>query len=204
MTGFCQLNIGHLSRNRFWGEDESAPHRPAMCTSSLLWHSDALLLVDPCVPYEKMDELIFNRAGRRIGDVTALFLTHPHGDHTVDAARYEGIPIYIAPGAQDDFRDSPLAERFRPFPDDCLPGVKAVLLPGHTKGSAGLAFSWEGFRVLIAGDAVMTRDFFAAGEGHFNSVDFAAVAETIQGIKEEHDFVVPGHDLIILVERDKS
>jgi len=199
MIGFCQLNIGQLSRNRFWGEDESAPRRAALCVSSLLWHGDALLLTDPCMPYEQMDELLFNRAGRRAADVTSLFFTHPHGDHTVDAARYESANLYIAPGAESDWADSPLKERLRPFPDGLLPGVRPVPLPGHTAGSAGLAFPWLNKRVLIAGDAVMTRDFFAAEAGYFNSVDFAAVADTIRGIKAAFDFVVPGHDMLIPV-----
>ena len=199
MTGFCQLNIGQLSRNRFWGEDDRAPRRPPLCVSSLLWHGDTLLLVDPCAPYEQMDKLIFNRAGRRVSEVTALFFTHSHGDHTVDAARYEGIDLYVAPGSKGDWADSPLRERLRLFPDVLLPEVHPVLLPGHTPALAGLIFPWQGRRALIAGDAVMTRDFFAAEIGYFNSADFDAATQTIRKIKAEFDVVVPGHDAMIVV-----
>jgi glyoxylase-like metal-dependent hydrolase (beta-lactamase superfamily II) len=197
VTGFCQLNIGQLSRNRFWGEDESAPRRSALCVSSLLWHGDALLLVDPCMPFERMDELIFNRSGRRADEVTALFFTHPHGDHVVDAARYDHADFYIAPDTQRDWANAPLTERLLPFPDDLLPGVRSIALPGHTAATAGLAFPWLGRRALIAGDAVMTHDFFLAGAGYFNSVDLTLAAETIRKIKTQFDFVIPGHDALI-------
>jgi len=201
--GFCQLNIGQLSRNRFWGEDEINPRRAPLCVSSLLWHGGDLLLADPCLPYEQMDDLLFNRAGRRTKDVTALFLTHPHGDHTVDAMRYD-VPLYIAPGAEDDWIDSPLWERLRLYPNELLPGVRSILLPGHTTASAGLAFPWPDRQTgrrsaLVAGDAVMTKDFFSAETGYFNSADFAAAAETIKMIKRGFDIVIPGHDLLIPV-----
>jgi len=199
MTGFCQLNIGQLSRNKFWGEDEHAPRRSALCVSSLLWHEDTLLLVDPCMPFEKMGELIFNRTGRRVREVTAVFFTHPHGDHTVDVLRYEGADLYIAPGAEGDWINSPFWERFRPLPAELLPGVESVLLPGHTVASAGLTFNWLSGRAIIAGDAVMTRDFFESEVGYFNSSDFAVASETIRKIKAEFDFVIPGHDMLFPV-----
>lgn len=30
------VTIGHLSRNRYWGEDESIAYRKALCTCTLL------------------------------------------------------------------------------------------------------------------------------------------------------------------------
>jgi glyoxylase-like metal-dependent hydrolase (beta-lactamase superfamily II) len=87
----------------------------------------------------------------------------------------------------------------RPFPEGLLPGVRPILLPGHTAAAAGLAFTWLNRRALIAGDAVMTHDFFAAETGYFNSADFAAASETIRKIKAEFDFVIPGHDMLIPV-----
>lgn len=199
MTGFCQLNIGQLSRNRFWGEDDGTPRRPALCVSSLLWNDDTALLVDPCMSIDKMDELIFNRTGRHAGDVTSLFFTHPHGDHTVDAEKYTFAKLYIAPDSQGDWENSLLRDKLYPFPDGLLDGVRTVPLPGHTAGSAGLAFNWLGRPAIIAGDAVMTRDFFETEAGYFNSADFDAVSKTIKMIKSEYDFVIPGHDMLIPV-----
>lgn len=199
MINFCQLNIGQLSRNRYWGEDEKTARRPPLCVSSLLWNENSALLIDPCVPIDKMDELIFNRTGKRVSEVTALFFTHPHGDHTADADKYTSAELYVAQGSQDDWDNLPLRSKLRPFPDGLLESVRAVPLPGHTAASAGLAFNWNGRLALIAGDAVMTRDFFINETGYFNSADFDSVTKTIKMIKSTYDFVIPGHDILIPV-----
>ena len=52
--------------------------------------------------------------------------------------------------------------------------------------------------LIVAGDAVMTEDFFAAEEGFHNSVDFKQAAETIRRIKNAADIVIPGHGNLIL------
>ncbi len=75
----------------------------------------------------------------------------------------------------------------------------ATIRSCDTAALAGLAFLWLGQRALIAGDAVMTRDFFTAEVGYFNSVDFDMATETIRKIKAEFDFVIPGHDSLIPV-----
>jgi glyoxylase-like metal-dependent hydrolase (beta-lactamase superfamily II) len=53
--------------------------------------------------------------------------------------------------------------------------------------------------VVIAGDAVMTRDFFAHRQGYLNSVDFPQASRTIEEIARIADIVVPGHDNYFLV-----
>ena len=63
-----------------------------------------------------------------------------------------------------------------------------------------LLFECAGQKVVIAGDAVMTRDFFAHRQGYFNSVDFALAAQTIERIATIADVVVPGHDNYFSVE----
>ena len=80
-----------------------------------------------------------------------------------------------------------------------MSGLSVVHLPGHTPGSAGFSFVMDERRILITGDAVMTKDFFAAEEGYFNSVDFTTVKETIRYIKNNFDIVVPGHDMMFWV-----
>ena len=57
------LTIGHLSRNRFWGEDDSRARRGPLCTSVLVWTGDAVLLVDPSLPPGDMPGLLDRRTG---------------------------------------------------------------------------------------------------------------------------------------------
>ena len=74
-------------------------------------------------------------------------------------------------------------------------------LPGHTPGLAGLLFASEDGMVAVAGDSVMTRDFFKDRRGYYNSADFAASARSIDLLMEKADIVVPGHGNYFLTHR---
>ncbi len=114
------------------------------------------------------------RAGR--GDVSDIFLTHGHGDHTAGAAGLSGARVHIGQG------DVALAEGKAP-PDSLVArimakalaappvsvsnpmsgvvvadlgegkSVKALPMPGHTPGS--YAFFYDG--VLFAGDTILLK-----------------------------------------------
>ena len=200
------LTIGHLSRNRFWGEDESRARRPPLCTSALVRAGDAVILVDPPLPPSEMPCLLDHRAGIAPDVVTHVYLTHFHGDHRAGLEAFPGIP-WLMPDAEVRYWDALLArdatergllERITPLAADggnVTRGVRTMHLPGHTPGLAGLIFDdADGFRVVIAADAAMTRDFFEARAGYFNSDDFEAVARSINRLRAEADVILPGHD----------
>lgn len=200
------LTIGHLSRNRFWGEDEAIARRSPLCTSTLVGIGDAVILVDPPLPPDEMPGLLDRRTGLSVADVTHVFLTHFHGDHRFGLEAFPGVP-WLLPDAEWVFWDTRLApdagerallKRVTPITAEASehwPGVTTLHLPGHTPGLAGLAFrDRDGFRVVIASDAAMTRDFFDARAGYFNSHDFDAVARSIDRLRAEADIIVPGHD----------
>jgi glyoxylase-like metal-dependent hydrolase (beta-lactamase superfamily II) len=192
---YTQLNIGQLSRNKFWGESDDQAYRGAICVSTLIELPDGgCILVDPGQPYDRMREMIFNRRGISADKVSAVFLTHFHGDHIVDLARYEGIPIYASP-EEIALGGTSLPVTVSPWEEGRFAGVSLVPLPGHTMGTAGLTFLSGGFQVLIAGDGVMTRDFFLAEDGFNNTTDWAALRETIRRAGQEFDVIVPGHDV---------
>jgi glyoxylase-like metal-dependent hydrolase (beta-lactamase superfamily II) len=142
-----------------------------------------------------MKELIHNRRGVSIDKVSAIFLTHLHGDHWKDLNRYEQCRVYVAKEELALYSGSSLPDRAEPLPENQFPGIKPMLLPGHTMGITGLALESGGYKVLIAGDIVMTRDFFLAGEGFFNTVDEKALKESYAYIKGHFDIIVPGHDV---------
>lgn len=210
------LTIGHLSRNRFWGEDESRAHRGPLCTSVLVRTGEAVILVDPPLPPDDMPGLLDRRAGLPPNAVTHVYLTHFHGDHCFGLEAFPNVP-WLMPDAELDFVRSTLAdtaperrllERIRPViaeNGEVVPGVRTVHLPGHTPGLAGLAFTdADGFRVVVASDAAMTRDFFDARAGYFNSHDFNAVAQSIDRLHREADLVIPGHDNYFINQRGGS
>lgn len=197
---FTQLNIGCLSRNRYWGEPEDQAFRKAKCTSTLISGPEGFLLVDPGVPREEMEQLLDERSKVSIQEIRAIFFTHLHGDHRVDALSYPSARLLASQTEIDAFRrqepEHPLLSRLEAAPKELFPGVEAVPLPGHTEGCTGLTLEALGERVLIAGDAVMTRDFFLHETGYFNSWDHKQVKETIQKIKKRFSLIVPGHDIL--------
>ena len=208
------LTIGHLSRNRFWGEDESAARRGPLCTSALIRTAESIIIVDPPLPPAEMPGLLDRRTGLTPADVNYVYLTHFHGDHRFgleafpeaewlmpddECVFWQGQLAYDAP-------ERALLDRLLPVPaekSDIAPGVLTMHLPGHTPGLAGLVFTdLDGFRVLIAADAVMTRDFFEARVGYFNSHDQEAARKSIERVRAEADVILPGHDNYFFNKRD--
>jgi glyoxylase-like metal-dependent hydrolase (beta-lactamase superfamily II) len=114
------------------------------------------------------------RAGR--GDVSDLFITHGHGDHTAGASGLSGARVHL--GAADvplaegkapadtllarilaKAMGAPAISVSDPLADVVLTNVgdgktvKAFPIPGHTPGS--YAFLYDG--VLFAGDSIMLK-----------------------------------------------
>ncbi len=208
------LTIGHLSRNRFWGEDDSRGRRGPLCTSVLIRTGEAVILVDPSLPPAEMPGLLDRRAGLTPDAVTHVFLTHFHGDHRFGLEAFPDAR-WLMPDAEITLvrensaagsAERNLLERITPVAAEggiVVPGVSTVHLPGHTPGLAGLTFTdADGFRVVVAADAAMTRDFFDARAGYFNSHDFDAVAESIDRLRREADIIAPGHDNFFFNRRE--
>lgn len=200
------LTIGHLSRNRFWGEDDRAARRSPLCTSALVRARESVIVVDPPLPPAEMPVLLDRRAGLTVAEVTLVYLTHFHGDHRAGLEAFPDIP-WRMPDAEVRFWQERLApdsaerrllERITPVAaegGEIAPGVRTLHLPGHTPGLAGLIFTdREGRRVVLASDAAMTRDFYEARVGYFNSHDTRAVGRSIDRLRAEADVILPGHD----------
>jgi N-acyl homoserine lactone hydrolase len=89
--------------------------------------------------------------------------------------------------------DADLLERLTPTATDLAPGVRLLLTPGHTPGSATVLVAQAGQLVAIAGDAVDSRDFFVRREPSHNAVDPAAERRNFDLFASIADVIVPGH-----------
>jgi glyoxylase-like metal-dependent hydrolase (beta-lactamase superfamily II) len=210
-TGFRWdvLTIGHLSRNRYWGESDDRAYREPLCTCTLIRTDGFTVVVDPGLPPGEMVRVLDRRVGLAPGSVDMVFLTHFHGDHRVGLDAFPDADWRMAPSEFEHGRnqlaagspDRGLLERLRPAGPELIPGVTVVETPGHSAGHASLVFESEGKRIAVAGDAAMTRDFFRHRDYYFNTVDVGAAVTSIETIARAADIVVPGHDNYFLNRR---
>jgi glyoxylase-like metal-dependent hydrolase (beta-lactamase superfamily II) len=199
MFEFHVLTIGRFTRNRFWGESEDRAHRDVLCTSALI-KGKQNIVTDPSLPPEQMAKVLFDRSGLRPEAIGAVFITHAHGDHFAGLELFKEARWYMSRidladmKKSDDKRTGELAVKILPFDSGTIEGIEAVPLPGHTAGTTGLYFESDYGKVIICGDAVMSRDFFRHQAGYYNAVDQGQSTESIKKIAALADFVVPGHD----------
>ncbi len=203
------LVIGHLSRNKYWGEADERAYRKPLCTSTLIRTADLSVVVDPGLPPEEIVRVLDRRAGVGPGSVDIVFLTHFHGDHRVGLAAFPGAVWCMAPAEIEhwthqlaaDSPDREVLDLLRPVGPALTPGITVVATPGHTAGHASLLFESEGLWVEVAGDAAMTHDFFRHRDYYFNTADPGAAVRSIETIARTADVVVPGHDNYFLNRR---
>lgn len=196
------LTIGHLSRNRYWGEADDRAYREPLCTCTLIRTGERTVVVDPGLPPEEMVRVLDRRAGIAPEAVDTVFLTHFHGDHRVGLEAFPHAERCMAPGEIEHWKrqlpaDSPdrgLLDRLRPAGRAMPLGIDVIETPGHTPGHASLLFESAGLRVVVAGDAAMTRDFFRHRDYYFNTADAGAAVRSIETIAGTADIVIPGHD----------
>ena len=204
MNRFTILTLGCFSRNRYWGEEDAKSYRRALCTSTLIeTPQGARILVDPAVSEAALAQVLDERCGLRPEAVDYVYVTHRHGDHYVGMADLPRAVWLAAPGDAGEIRRAlpQHADRIFDAGAEIVPGVQVLPLPRHTPGLAGLLFASEDGMVAVAGDSVMTRDFFKDRRGYYNSADFAASARSIDLLMEKADIVVPGHGNYFLTHR---
>jgi len=197
------ITIGNLSRNRYWGEGDERAVRPALCTSTLIAGEGFRLLIDP--PYadaQRMAAELDRRTGLRLSDVGTVFVTHAHSDHHDGLASFPDAMWLAAPGVAEAINGTGRHTRpVEPCGQRIFEDIRVLLMPGHTPDHHGFLFECEGLTVAVAGDAVMTREFWEHRQGYWNSWDFELAARTMDELAGMADIIVPGHDNYFLTLR---
>ena len=195
------VTIGNLSRNHYWGEPDNRALRAPLSTSTLITGDGWRLLVDP--PYAdglQMAEELNRRTGLHLGDVTHVFITHGHGDHHAGLKHFTDATWLAAPAVANALNESNVYNlSIGPAEGRLLDDLEILPTPGHTPDHHSLRFECEGAAIVIAGDAVMTRDFWRDRKGFFNSADFEQVTLTMGHLADLARVIVPGHDNYFVV-----
>lgn len=211
------VTVGHLSRNKFWGEDESKGYRMPLATCTLLQGEGVNIIIDPSMPAPQMADALLNAAGLRPEEITHTYSTHFHGDHHWDLSAFPNAVCCMPRKDLEELRrnqeeittkywtylKAEQIARLVPAEDHLVPGLTMVSLPGHTEGLSGYQFDAPEGKVLCTGDCVMTREFFAHGAPYFFGWNLDANIASIAGIKQPErrpDVIVPGHGEAFLVK----
>lgn len=209
------VSIGTLSKNPLW--NEKIPVRASHATTTLVRSGKDLLLVDPSLPANILQTLLYDRTGLKHDAITHVFLTnwrpvHRRGIELFAKAKWFMHEAEIQ-AASDVLRDAEdraardnvpvdklieqekaLLARVQPAPDEMVDGVSLFPLPGYTPGQCGLLVSSPTLTTVIAGDAVPTHGHFLAGQVFQESFDLAQAKESLMEMYEIADVVIPGHD----------
>jgi glyoxylase-like metal-dependent hydrolase (beta-lactamase superfamily II) len=195
-NAFTIVNIGNLSMNKYW--DEADRVRTPSSTCTLLEVGDCRLLVDPSPWPERLEEELFRTTGLKPDAVDMVFVTHIHPDHRFGLELFPDVPWLMAAGELEAWKQggekhADVRDRFQQAEGRLPAGVELMPTPGHTLTHHSLALEVPWGRLVVAGDAVMTPDFWANEDGFHNTADWDVLRETLHRIRNEADFVVPGH-----------
>ena len=190
------ITIGNLARNRYWSESDDKAVRSTVCTCTVVQGDGFRLIVDPSLSNaDEMFRELDRRTGLKPRDITAAFVTHEHGDHWFGLAHFSEARWFAAPAVAAALnKTGKLPKQVEPVTGQLFDTVDILPTPGHTLSHHSLRFTCDGKAVVIAGDAVMTRNHWRERQGHHNSADLAQAVRSIEQLSELADIVVPGHD----------
>lgn len=151
-------------------------------------------------------------------DIDIVFLSHFHSDHVYNFDYFSNAVFHLheaeipyAAKGQDPWQPPYFFAGLKATGrlistregDAILPGAAAVHLPGHTPGGMGLLLTTPDMpTTMIAGDAVKNLWELATG-GAAMSLDQEATSDSIRKVRDMADRVIPGHDRILHVEKDR-
>ena len=188
------LLAGHLSYDKYHPE---RGRRAACSTATLVQAGGRTIVVDPGADD---DRLLAGLAAAGVAPeaVDTVVLTHTHGDHYRSVHLLPNARLLLSGPEEVAWRsrgspDRELLARLAPTAAAIAPGVRLVLTPGHTAGSATVLVAQAGQLVAIAGDAVDNRDFFVRREPSHNALDPAAERRNFELFAAIADVIVPGH-----------
>jgi glyoxylase-like metal-dependent hydrolase (beta-lactamase superfamily II) len=190
------ITIGNLSRNRYWGESDEKPLRGAICTCTVVSGKNFHLLVDPSIKDASlMATELDRRTGLSIDEIDTVFITHQHDDHLFGLRHFLNAKWYAGEEVAASLNKSGKFEKqIEPVMKKFLGVIDVIPMPGHTSDSVGLRFDFNGYSIVITGDAVATKDYWDGGQMYYNVIDMIESKKTLAMIRSMADIIVPGHD----------
>ena len=211
------ISIGALSVHEHWptGQSPRTPH----ATPTLVSSGDRHILVDPGLPPQIISARLTERSGLQPSDITDVFLTNFRPAHRGGLEAFPGAEWWVAENERERIGRSLLArfeqeednavrrlldaeiallKKCKTAPDKLAPQVDLFPLPGFTPGTCGLLLAHSTSTTVLAGDAVATSEHLERGQVLRGAFDIEAAQESLVEVLEIADYIVPGHDNVIL------
>jgi glyoxylase-like metal-dependent hydrolase (beta-lactamase superfamily II) len=215
------ISVGTLSRNRFWNEKNA--RRPAHATTTLVRDDESTIIIDPSLPPEILRQRLDERTGLEPSQVDTVFLTNfrpahrrglelfrhatwlMHADE-IDAMRCFLDDVHTGATARGEpvdelvEQESKLLENVQAVPDEITEQVHLFPTPGVTPGAASLLVFDNDRTTVVAGDAIINRDYFAHRQAYEQHSHADQAVQAVAELVEIADRIIPGHDDWIFVD----
>ena len=183
------LNEGYVvpieNRNFVPGEKDDGARRVAS-TVALVKSKDVIIIVDPGMVSENVNlEEHIEKVGVKLNDVTHVFISHHHPDHTVRIGMFPNATVV-------DFWGSYQHDLWEDHEDsyELASGVKIIRTPGHTAEDASLVVDAEDGTYVFTHvwwNEKMEPEIDPLAEDH------TKLLESRKKIMEIADYIIPGH-----------
>ncbi len=214
------ISIGTLSRNRFW--HEKSARRPAHATTTLLRDEELSIIVDPALPPAILRQRLDERTGLEPSRINTVFLTNfrpvhrrglelfRHGTWLMHADEIEAMRCFLEdvstgaaargePVEELVEQESKLLEHVQAAPDELTEQIHLFPTPGVTPGAASLLVLDKDRTTVVAGDAIINKEYFAHRQAFEQHSDAAQAVQAVAELVEIADRIIPGHDDWIFV-----
>ncbi|HDM36039.1 MAG TPA: MBL fold metallo-hydrolase [Candidatus Syntrophoarchaeum butanivorans] len=157
----------------------------------------SLILVDTALPedWDLIKEGI-DACGYDPGDIDLIINTHLHIDHVGCNDRFNVVKYAHA----KEIERGEFTDGVEPYRNPVTERVEIIETPGHTWGHISVVYHGEK-TVVIAGDAIPTRNNYYERVIPRIHVDAALAMESFLKVERIAEIIIPGHDDPIRVER---
>lgn len=181
-------------------------------TMALIRDENFIMLVDTG-SFRSRDHILkaIEQRGLTVDDITHVFITHCHWDHVMNMECFPNATFFVPRLDYEHCANLPAEtwgippylyemcrglklELLEPVEQELFPGVRTVLLHGHSVGQQGLLVETDEGTALFPGDGVWSARSILRGRPDVVFVNVEEAIESVNRAVAQADIIYPGHD----------